>query len=129
MGGRARRRGAGWGIRGRPWGEGGSCSSKMGVRGTGHRRPSRPTQPLVHHPRPYGWPGILPDFPAWVDAYEGRSIGGGRGKTAPTAGWVILFILVVNKINFYIDKNNICIYFFYFSWVIFLYKWVEGNLI
>jgi len=23
-------------------------------------RPSRPTQPLIHHPRPYGSPGLLP---------------------------------------------------------------------
>jgi len=29
----------------------------------------RPSQPLVHHPRPYGWPGLLPDFPAEGDAY------------------------------------------------------------
>ena len=33
-----------------------------------HGRPSRPTQPLIHHPRPYGSPGLLPDFPAEVDA-------------------------------------------------------------
>src|SRR3989440_9488365 len=27
------------------------------------------TPPLIHHPRPYGSPGLLPDFPASVDAY------------------------------------------------------------
>ena len=27
------------------------------------------SQPLVHHPRPYEWPGLLPDFPAEGDAY------------------------------------------------------------
>ena len=29
-----------------------------------------PTAP--HHPRPYGSPGLLPDLPTEVDAYEGR---------------------------------------------------------
>src|SRR5438552_3773645 len=32
-------------------------------------RPSRPSHPLIHHPRPYGSPGFLPDFPTEIDAY------------------------------------------------------------
>ena len=44
------------------------------------------TQPLVHHPRPYGSPGLLPDLPAEGDAYEGRSIGDVHDKSAPTVG-------------------------------------------
>src|SRR5947209_3199585 len=53
-----------------------------------HRRPqpratikALPTTP--NRPRPYGLPGLLPDFPAEVDVYEGRSIGCGRDKSAP----------------------------------------------
>src|SRR2546430_7536228 len=41
-----------------------------------------PTAP--HHPRPYGLPALLPAFPTEVDAYEGRSIGHVRDKSAPT---------------------------------------------
>jgi len=43
-----------------------------------------PLPSTPRHPRPYGWPGLLPDFPAEGDAYEGRSIGCGRGEPAPT---------------------------------------------
>ena len=32
------------------------------------------THPLIHHPRPYGSPGLLPDFPAEVDAYGAQFI-------------------------------------------------------
>ena len=54
------------------------------------------TPPLIHHPRPYGSPGILPDFPASVDAYEGRSIGAVRDKSAPT-GWSGYFVKVHDR--------------------------------
>src|SRR5436305_2017929 len=50
--------------RGGPLGSPASCSPGSHLGGTGRGRPSRPSQPLIHHPRPYGWPGLLPNFPA-----------------------------------------------------------------
>src|SRR6266849_2719862 len=41
---------------------------------------------------PYESSGLRPMFMASVDAYEGRSIGGVRDKSAPTDGRNILFI-------------------------------------
>src|SRR5947209_16775442 len=40
-----------------------------------HGRPSRPTHPHPSHPRPYGYLGLLPDFPASGDASSHRLIG------------------------------------------------------
>src|SRR5260370_30585710 len=48
-------------------------------------RPSRPTQPLIHHPRPYGSPGLSPDFPSELDGYWltlAVNLGGEWGHTS-----------------------------------------------
>jgi len=46
-----------------------SCSSKVRARGTGRGRPSRPSPHPLHRPRPYGSPGLSPDFPSELDGY------------------------------------------------------------
>ena len=50
----------GWvGLDGRPWGEMGSCSSKMGAQETGRGRPSRPTPPLPTALAPTACDGLV----------------------------------------------------------------------
>ena len=56
----ARAAGSGWeGLEGRPAVGMGSCSSKIGARGPGRGRPSRPSPPPFIHPRPYGVPNTV----------------------------------------------------------------------
>ena len=50
-------------------------------------RPSRLTHQPFIHPRPYVSPGLLPDFPASVDAYSRRLISPSSARTPPTISY------------------------------------------
>src|SRR6266516_2716389 len=88
-----------------------------GTRSHPQRRATMKALPSTpHRPRPYGSSSLLPDFPTEVDAYEGRSIGGGRDKSS-SGGWMILFICIMTSIvgsrgnsNVFLDAYTFLLY-------------------
>jgi hypothetical protein len=56
-----------------PWGGRATLRSTLKLVPIGDHQ--GPPEPLNHRPRPYGSPGLLPDFPAEGDTYSRRLIG------------------------------------------------------